>query len=262
LRNVVKIYIACDDDQAIYQWSGADVDYFLNLNGDIEILKQSYRLPDSILKVSKHITSLISNRVKKDYKSTGKEGDVIRLNDVNELHITKNESWLFLSRNNIYLDSITEYISSKGIPFKLKGKLSISKNDIELIKLYQKVKTTRVMDSREERKLRPHLKDNYNLQFNWYDSFNWGDKKIYTYRDYFKNKINMEDYNVSVNTIHATKGSEADNVVLLLDITTNVDSNFLSNPDSEHRVFYVGATRARNKLFIVNSNSYNSYKLY
>jgi len=47
--NCERIYIAGDDDQAIYQWSGADIEAFLTLNGDKTVLNTSHRLPTKIL---------------------------------------------------------------------------------------------------------------------------------------------------------------------------------------------------------------------
>ena len=39
-----RMYVAGDDDQAIYRWAGADVDHFINLPGGAEVLEQSYRV--------------------------------------------------------------------------------------------------------------------------------------------------------------------------------------------------------------------------
>ncbi len=43
-----KTYIAGDDDQAIFQWAGADIDHFIALKeevDEIKVLEQSYRIP-------------------------------------------------------------------------------------------------------------------------------------------------------------------------------------------------------------------------
>jgi len=42
-----EVYVAGDDDQAIYRWAGADVNHFINLKGNVEVLGQSYRIPSS-----------------------------------------------------------------------------------------------------------------------------------------------------------------------------------------------------------------------
>lgn len=62
-------------------------------------------------------------------------------------------------------------------------------------------------------------------------------------------------------TIHSAKGTEADNVVLLSDISARVESNVYTNKNDEVRVFYVGATRAKNNLFIIYPQSKYSFKL-
>lgn len=55
---------------------------------------------------------------------------------------------------------------------------------------------------------------------------------------------------IDVMTIHASKGKEADNVVLITDIVTRVHNSETSGDiESERRVWYVGATRQRDNLF-------------
>jgi len=59
---------------------------------------------------------------------------------------------------------------------------------------------------------------------------------------------------VRVGTIHSCKGSEADNVVLNTAISMPVMRSRMrtAGRDEENRVFYVGATRARNRLIVAN----------
>ena len=52
---------------------------------------------------------------------------------------------------------------------------------------------------------------------------------------------------------------EAEHVVLLTDLTTRVQQTAEASPDDEVRVFYVGLTRSKNVLDIVEG--YNGYKL-
>ena len=64
-------------------------------------------------------------------------------------------------------------------------------------------------------------------------------------------KFNDENPRLVLSTIHKAKGGEADNVALLLESTKACCT--LSEPDAERRVFYVGATRAKQKLFVVDN---------
>jgi DNA helicase-2/ATP-dependent DNA helicase PcrA len=60
---------------------------------------------------------------------------------------------------------------------------------------------------------------------------------------------------IKLSTIHGAKGGEADHVMLLTDLSRKADEGFIKNRDSERRVFYVGATRAKKSLHIIRSNS-------
>lgn len=70
------------------------------------------------------------------------------------------------------------------------------------------------------------------------------------------NKKEMAKKNISFSTIHRSKGREADNVVVFLGITQRiVDSySFFKNSfDNELRIFYVGFTRARKRLYLYDT---------
>jgi len=61
---------------------------------------------------------------------------------------------------------------------------------------------------------------------------------------------------ITMSTIHGAKGGEADNVLLLPDITkSSVDQND-REPDELHRLFYVAVTRAKQELHILEPRNY------
>ena len=67
---------------------------------------------------------------------------------------------------------------------------------------------------------------------------------------------------ITVSTIHGAKGGEADNVILMTDLTAAADNERQIEPDNLNRVFYVGVTRTRKKLYIVEpENTYRSFEL-
>jgi len=69
-------------------------------------------------------------------------------------------------------------------------------------------------------------------------------------------KLN-EKPRIELSTIHAAKGGEATNVVLLTDLTENTMRSYEKNPDDENRLFYVGATRTKENLHIIEPKKYN-----
>ena len=63
---------------------------------------------------------------------------------------------------------------------------------------------------------------------------------------------------IKLSTIHSAKGGEAENVVLLTDIPAKTWKKYEKQPDDETRVFYVGLTRAKQNLHIVQPKT-NKY---
>ena len=87
----------------------------------------------------------------------------------------------------------------------------------------------------------------------WYDVFDGLSVKERSYiRAMLRRgeKITKEP-RIRLSTIHAAKGGEATNVVLMTDLSTRVYNSFQKNPDDESRVFYVGLTRAKENLFLI-----------
>jgi DNA helicase-2/ATP-dependent DNA helicase PcrA len=62
---------------------------------------------------------------------------------------------------------------------------------------------------------------------------------------------------VRLSTIHSAKGAEADHVVLMTEMAWRTAKEAEQNPDDERRVWYVGVTRARQRLSIVSSQTQN-----
>jgi superfamily I DNA/RNA helicase len=64
---------------------------------------------------------------------------------------------------------------------------------------------------------------------------------------------------VRLSTIHGSKGGEAEHVVLLAEMAKRTFVEMRDDEDSEARVFYVGATRARSRLTVVESQTERAY---
>lgn len=68
---------------------------------------------------------------------------------------------------------------------------------------------------------------------------------------YEKGDALFDNAPIRVTTIHQSKGSEADNVVVLMNVPKKVKENILNNYDDEEaKVFYVAVTRAKEKLYL------------
>lgn len=267
-KNCEKIFIAGDDDQAIYEWNGADVKHFLGLtkSNPIKILDKSYRLKRKILDYSNSISHQIKYRVEKVFEPSSNNGDIGGLfyyNSLDEIPINNEQSYYFLSRNNYFLPIYKKFIMKKGLVFTYKNKFSIDPKIYGAIKRYERYRKVSSNNSIiKDHILKALLKKDVSNYKNipWYDAFELPVNEITYYRDLFKNKTNPEENNITISTIHGVKGGEADNVVLMLDVTRNVYGSIKNNTDSELRCLYVALTRAKKNLHIVYSNSKFGYE--
>jgi len=258
-RDCDKVYIAGDDDQAIYQWSGADVEYFLSINAEIEILRHSWRVPNNLLYLPRSISGLISKRVEKKYDGVESSGTLMYVNTYEEVPIGQDGTWLVLSRNNCFLKEVEAHLRDLGLVYYRKGKLSIDKSKVDAINLFEKLRKTRMITEANDQRIRHQLKLVVNLGQPWYDNMNWPMEEVAYYRDVISHKTHLNECNIKIGTIHSAKGDEADNVLILSDITKAVKTNLDLNPDSEHRCFYVGVTRAKKNLYIVTQQTKHAY---
>jgi hypothetical protein len=62
-------------------------------------------------------------------------------------------------------------------------------------------------------------------------------------------------------SIHQSKGREADTVVLDVQLARRTYDAYVNVPDDEHRVFYVGVTRARERLYTLMPEGPMAYEL-
>lgn len=260
-RHCDRIYIAGDDDQAIYQWSGADVDYFLGLHGNSHLLKQSYRLPDNFVRFARKITDQITKRVDKQYTGKTEKGSLDVVNDLKDITINPDETYLILSRNNCFLKDAEDWVRSQGLPYMYKGETMVTEDHIKIINFYEEKRRTRIISTAEETKLKKFMREGANINNPWYEALNWDQSLL----DYIRTIIgrkptNLHSPHINISTIHSIKGGEADNVILFTDITKNIEENLQRNPDSEHRVFYVGVTRAKKSIRIILPRTKYSYK--
>ena len=264
-KDCERMYIAGDDDQAIYEWSGADVYHFINLKGNIKILEHSYRLPQNIMEFAKDISSKIKERVSKDFEPTKTEGHVIPINDIRDVKINSDESYLFLSRNNMFLPMFKDYLMQKSVVFKYQNKPVIDTEHIVAINTYVRMQREKEHSKKDLAILKKYLFPNIDLSrikgIEWYDALKISNDQMIYYRDLLRKHTDISKCNINVSTIHSVKGAEADNVILLLNVTRSVFMNIQQNPDSEHRVFYVGATRAKNNLYILLPNQKYYYDI-
>lgn len=280
-----KVYIAGDDLQNLYTWSGSDVKEFLNLKyTNKKVLDVSYRLPSTILEFSKKIAERIpeKNRFAKQMKTIKQGGKIEKIFSIESIKgiiidtLKKGQSWLFLVRNIYLSNQFKDPLYDAGIPFLEFGNPSYNEDELRTIINYEDYRKGYI-------ELTDILKSDFslympeiNIENSWYVAFRFLPLEVanyyrsimnngFSFRNYVKGKRDSNIYlrrpQIEISTIHRTKGREADHVVVLPDMSQLTHKMSELYKDEEHRVFYTACTRAKETLYLMEPLSQLYYDL-
>ena len=290
-----RMYCAGDDDQAIYRWAGADVDHFIGLDGGSETLSQSYRVPFIIHELAERVVSRIGKRFLKEYKpKTDAYGSIRRIFSVEEIDMSEG-SWLIMAQAGYQLNPVSSELRSSGYLFNNRGHRSISEKISDAVNGWEQLRKGKEITGAVARKVYSYMSTKERIKRGFksiagVEDIDFVDLKTLiadhgllatedmvwhvamdrlpeSDRAYIIAMLRRgERFNgeprITVSTIHGAKGGEADNVVLFTDLSPAAEEQMNVTPDDTHRVFYVGVTRAKENLFIVEPEDFTrSYDL-
>jgi superfamily I DNA/RNA helicase len=275
-----RAFLAGDDDQAVYTWAGADVKSFLEFPGEITVLQQSYRVPATVHALAGQVVNRIRNRQPKVWKPREVNGMIQYYNDYSAVDITNGE-WLVMASTNYLLNEMHDWIKSQGLLFERHGQRSIPENVLtavmgwetlrkgkevpfQVVRMIYKYLGTEFI-TRGFRQLKDanqevlytleKLKSEHGLLTDaiWHQALSkiGEDKRDYIIALLRRGTKISGKAPIKLSTIHGAKGGEADNVLLLTDLSTKFAKEYDKNPDDVNRLLYVGITRARQSLHIV-----------
>lgn len=286
-KHTKLMYVAGDDDQAIYSWAGADVGEFIGLKAKKEILTQSYRVPRLVHKVAKTIAGKINKRTKKEYKprpDADGVGKVEAIDNLGNLDMSKG-TWLLLVRNIAFFPEYLEHCKMHNLIFECRHTESVSNEMLQAIVDWEtlltgaKVSVAKAKNVYEFMRVRVNFKHGARTKLDLVDdnelisilelqrSFglrsldHWPaalGKIPEASRDYLLSAVQkgevIEAPRIRISTIHSIKGAEADNVVVCPDMTRRTYNEFEDplKADDEWRVWYVAVTRARHNLYVLS----------
>ncbi len=287
LKQAHASYLAGDDDQAIYSWSGADVSKLIDLDCHLQVLNQSYRIPKTIFTKSNNLVSKIKKRIDKEWQPRKEEG-MIRNTNFESIDLSDGQ-WLILGRTNYYINEVAKELKNKGFLYEKNNYLSIN-NDIatayrawitlqkgeeipysHVRTMYQYVPVGKEGVSRGMKGLPgadieglysyENLSKEWGLNIPLETSWEVALQRISeSDRNYIRHILRSghrldEKVSIKLSTIHGAKGGESQNVILFADISKRINDGMWVNRDDERRVFYVGMTRAKENLYIIPSTS-------
>jgi len=282
----LRMYAAGDDDQSIYFFSGASPEHFIELPGGSETLAQSYRVPRAVHSLATRISSRIAHRFPKQYRPRDADGSVVRVGSLDQIDMSHG-SWFVLAQANYMLGPASSLLQSMGYLYERNGHRSISQSLSLAINGWEQLRKGREIgvdmaqagysfmsgngkrvargkkslpDDPEGRFTFQRLRDHHGLlatgDMIWHDAMDRipDENRAYIVALLRRGEKFNADARIRLSTIHGSKGGEADNVVLFSDLS---NAALHGNQDALHRVFYVGATRAKENLYIIDPDNFS-----
>ena len=121
------IYLAGDDDQAIFAWAGADVNRFINEPAKEKVLIYSKRISRAVQEQSQLcIENIVGPRKIKKYYSRDFDGICEEIANLDQIDLSKGK-WLILTRTVSRLLKIEDYLKKNNLYFESNRGKSIKK---------------------------------------------------------------------------------------------------------------------------------------
>lgn len=288
-----RVVLAGDDDQAIYRWAGAAVEDFVDMPGSARVLDKSWRCPAAVQSLSQEVIGRVGHRRPKAWAPRAAAGILDRVQSFDQVDLW-GPDLLILGRNAFVLKEIMPKLRSDGIIFEYQGHSSVSRNILEAVRTWERLRQGEEVTADEARHVYEYLSSGPTGVKRGYKSLPglspdrlvslsylrehggltrdeiWHvaleriprEETLYMLRARQKGEsLATGRPRVRLSTIHGAKGGEAEHVVVMRDVARRTFDEAQTNPEDEARVFYVAVTRARERLTVVAPRTATSYDL-
>ena len=287
------VFIAGDDDQAIYRWAGADIEKFLGLQGNIQVLSQSYRIPAKHHTMSQKLIQRVIHRHPKQFSPRDEEG-YVQWHRHSEAVNMDEGNWLLLSRTTRGANQLEEEVRQRGILYRYDASRSSDSRVLQAVVLWEKLRDGKRLHLDDVKRVYEQMILHKQIGYGYKSMTGVSDESFFNLEDLQKDhglltsapwdlalgkiserdkryigsclrkgEVLTADPRITISTIHRAKGAQADNVLLLTDTTGRSNSQWRyseTEKEDEARVFYVGLTRSKYSLHLVHpmfSGGYN-----
>lgn len=283
-----ELVVGGDDMQMIHHWAGADEERFLGLEAEgfeVENLPLSHRLARRPFAIAEDVGRRIGRRYQRAWRPSNREGAVDWVARPEEVDLFSGGPggagnplpWLLLARTRAQLPALATAARDQGVVYDVKGEKSVKWDHVRAIRAHEALRAGRGIVREEAdvlgkfcgRDFEPYEGERGSVALGYEAAKIWHDALTgigVEDREYYLTIMRRggkltDDARVRVDTIHGSKGAEAEGVVLVTDMTYRTHKALELDPDSEHRVFYVGTTRASNRLVLAEPQTAYGYRI-
>ena len=254
-----EVTIAGDDDQAIFEWSGADphgmIDFVTRHDGTIHTLDRSYRVPKKVHTLAHdHVLAVITKRVDKKFAPAPRNGQIINFGSMEDVNYASfaDKDTMILVRDQYRLREAQKLLHADNVPYSVVGAVSPYENwHAAALRGWHRARNgTKPSDD----EIKAMLKASASPGTSWEDLARKPWRSAFSIparlSEFYEHADLFADLRVRLSTIHRAKGAEADHVILDLTLSAMAEEALYSNRDAEARVLYVGLTRCRHDLHL------------
>lgn len=240
------------------------------------------------------ISRRIPGRLEKEFLPREEEGSVREVGSMRQLPLDQG-SWTIMARTNGFVHDMADALQEMGYFYSRKGKWSVNEKKLAAMSVWKELAAGRSVglgQIREFYEFVPKMGEHAVVrrgatklldaadpeQLLTYDALvrEFGliapidkdpmdvvkmseSEKIYIRAIERRGESIFEEPRIKISTIHAMKGGEDTNVAVYLGSTRNCVEG--KHPEDEHRIFYVAITRAKQNLYLIESDKKYRYKI-
>lgn len=251
LSRARRLLVVGDPMQALFRWAGADPERLTQLPGDHRVLPHSHRLPQRVYGAARRIAARCGDTTLEHVTPRDEAGGVHVHGNTHSLPVRADESWLILARHGRHVRRLASELRSRGLPYETRTGRGLSWDRARAINAHEALRAGQDVSEEYAAPLY-RLTAEPDLSRPWTEALpmSVGDRAYA--QELIARGVDLEaEPSIRLSTIHGAKGAEADHVVLDTTLSARSHDTLLRRPADEHRVFYVGVTRARRTLRIL-----------